>query len=106
MGAENAVDTITPIPSVLIIGGNGFLGQKLPSFIAKRHPKCKISLLDIAAESKSEYPYFRADITDLTSLVKILQDVKPEVVIHSASPPIPTSGKGDQNLFVRVNVDG
>ena len=97
----------TAISSVLIVGANGFLGRTIPSLIAARHPNCKITLLDIAPEkSSAPYSYLRGDITDLSSLIEIFQSVKPAVVIHSASPPIPTVGKGDQNLFFRVNVEG
>ena len=106
MTDESSAAVPTPIPSALIIGANGFLGRRMPSIIANRHPKCKISLLDISPETILEYPYFRGDITDYSSLVKIFEETKPAVVIHSASPPIPTVGKGDEKLFFRVNVEG
>ena len=103
---DDSISPPTPIPSILIIGANGFLGRIMPSLVASRHPDCKISLLDIAPETPFSYPYFRADITDLSSLIQIFREVKPSVVIHSASPPIPTVGQGDEELFFRVNVEG
>lgn len=106
MANEKSLQPETSIPSVLIVGANGFLGRTMPSLIAARHPNCKISLLDIAPQTSLNYPYFRGDITDISSLVEIFQTVKPTVVIHSASPPIPTVGQGDQKLFFRVNVEG
>jgi sterol-4alpha-carboxylate 3-dehydrogenase (decarboxylating) len=94
------------IPSVLIVGANGFLGRTIPPLIAARHPNCQIHLLDIAPASNLTYPYHQGDITDLSAVIDIFQKIKPDVVIHSASPPIPTVGKGDEKLFFRVNVEG
>jgi sterol-4alpha-carboxylate 3-dehydrogenase (decarboxylating) len=106
MADEKTSRPVTSVPSVLVIGANGFLGGKIPSLIASRHPDCKISLLDIAPGSNTRYPYHQGDITNLSSIIEILETVKPAAVIHSASPPIPTVGKGDENLFFRVNVEG
>lgn len=107
MADEKAVKAPTPLPSVLIIGANGFLARRIPPLIVSRHPDCKISLLDISPDTTSlDYPYYRGDITDPASVLEILQKVKPAAVIHSASPPIPTVGKGDEKLFFRVNVEG
>ena len=106
MADEKSKQPRTAIPSVLIIGANGFLGRTMPSLIAARHPNCKITLLDMAPNTSLNYPYFKGDITDLSSLIEIFKKVKPAVVIHSASPPIPTVGQGDRNLFFRVNVEG
>jgi sterol-4alpha-carboxylate 3-dehydrogenase (decarboxylating) len=106
MASEKSTQPRTAIPSVLIIGGNGFLGRTMPSLIAARHPNCKITLLDMAPNTTLNYPYFKGDITDLSSLIDIFKIVKPAVVIHSASPPIPTAGQGNRNLFFRVNVEG
>jgi len=96
----------TILPSVLVVGANGFLGRRIPPLLSSRHPECRITLLDIAPRGDSEYDYFTGDITNLSSSIEIFQKVKPAVVIHCASPPIPTSGKGDEKLFHRVNVDG
>ena len=94
------------IQSVLLVGANGFLGKTIPGRVASRHPNCKISLLDIGPQSALDYPYYRGDITDLSSLLDIFEKVKPQVVIHSASPPITTVGQGSETLFFRVNVEG
>jgi sterol-4alpha-carboxylate 3-dehydrogenase (decarboxylating) len=105
MAEEKGTKKPTRIPSVLIIGSNGFLGRTIPPAIAARHPSCKISLLDIRSEGTPGYPYYQADITNLASLVEVFNKVKPAVVVHCASPPIPV-GPGDPVLFTRVNVGG
>jgi dTDP-4-dehydrorhamnose reductase len=86
----------TSIPSVL---ANGFLGRTIPRLLAARHPACKITLLNIAPDRRTlQYIYVRSDITNESVIIKALKAVKPAVVIHSASPPIPTVGKGDEKL--------
>jgi nucleoside-diphosphate-sugar epimerase len=106
MADEKSATPSTVLPSVLIVGANGFLGRTIPPLLSARHPECKITLLDIAPSTSLEYDYFSGDITDLSSLIGIFQKVRPAVVIHSASPPIPTVGRGDEKLFTRVNVEG
>jgi sterol-4alpha-carboxylate 3-dehydrogenase (decarboxylating) len=110
MTEQKPAKPLASIPSVLVIGANGFLGRTMSPLIAARHPECKITLLDIAPATTTpttlDRPYVSGDITDLASLTEIFQKVKPAVVIHSASPPIPTVGKGDEKLFFRVNVEG
>jgi len=106
MADTSSAEPSAAIPSVLIIGANGFLGRTLPIWIAARHRDCKITLLDISHDTGLKYDYVKGDITDLSSLVEIFQRVKPTAVIHSASPPIPTVGKGDKILYFRVNVEG
>jgi sterol-4alpha-carboxylate 3-dehydrogenase (decarboxylating) len=106
MTEEQSARPPTPIPSVLIIGANGFLARVIPPLIAARHPNCKISLLDIPPNTSLNYPYYQGDITDVSSLIQIFEKVKPTAIIHSASPPIPTAGRGDEQLFFRVNVEG
>ena len=100
----------TVLSSALIIGGNGFLGKTMPALISSRHPDCQINLLDIGSssllDSGDTHGYYQGDITNLASLIPIFQKLKPSVVIHCASPPIPTTGKGDEKLFFRVNVEG
>ena len=106
MTDEKTARPSTSLSSVLIVGGNGFLGKTITSLLADRHPNCKISLLDLSPKSTLDYPYHQGDITNLSSLLEIFQKIKPEVVIHTASPPIPTSGQGDEKLFFKVNVEG
>ena len=109
MGDEReATKPSVHLPSILIVGGNGFLGRTIPSQVKARHPDCKVSILDIASSStfNSDTDYYQADISDAEALIDAFNKAKPAVVIHSASPPIPTSGKGDEAFFFRVNVEG
>lgn len=82
-----------PVPSlghVVVIGGCGFLGSHIVSLIIKRHPNSTVSVLDLRTSSNrhasSQVSYHDADITDLALLQKLFKQLKPDAVIHTASP--------------------
>ncbi|KAK9465633.1 3-beta hydroxysteroid dehydrogenase/isomerase family-domain-containing protein [Lipomyces arxii] len=103
---------MSAISSVLIIGGSGFLGCHLVDRFYALEPRPEIHILDIRpppALSSSFYsfdastiPFHKGDITDPESLREILRAVKPQVVVHSASP---VHGMGKE-IYFKVNVDG
>lgn len=72
--------------NVLITGANGFLGQHLTLFLAKKN-------MTVAACSRGEcrvpkeysFDYFPIDLTDQTSLKKLVAATKPAVIIHTAA---------------------
>ncbi|KAJ4287961.1 erg26, C-3 sterol dehydrogenase [Kalmusia sp. IMI 367209] len=82
-----------PVPSlgrVLVIGGCGFLGSHIVSLIVKRHPSTIVSVLDLRTSANRnaspQVSYYDGDITDLDALKKIFGEIKPDAVIHTASP--------------------
>ncbi|KAH6604725.1 c-3 sterol dehydrogenase c-4 decarboxylase family [Trichoderma cornu-damae] len=94
--------------SVLVIGGNGFLGhhivnQAIDSWTAK-----SVASIDLRCSRNinDKASYHECDITDAAKLTEILQKIKPDVVIHTASPVASGSNKVAHDLFRRVNVDG
>ena len=50
--------------------------------------------------------YVEADITDADNLAKVLGRLRPDVVIHTASPPAQGAGAVSNAVFKKVNVDG
>ncbi|KAK7202544.1 sterol-4-alpha-carboxylate 3-dehydrogenase [Myxozyma melibiosi] len=98
--------------TVLIIGGSGFLGCHLVDRFAALSPAPAIHVLDIRPlpaippEFYSFDPetivFHKGDITDPSSLRDIYRAVKPDIVVHSASP---IHGMGKE-IYYKVNVDG
>lgn len=85
--------TTTPIPSlghVTVIGGCGFLGSHIVSLLHKRHPQTTISVLDLRTTSNRLtsplITYHDADITDAPLLTTLFAQLRPDAVIHTASP--------------------
>ena len=90
--------------SYLVIGGCGFLGHHIVSQLLETHT-VQVSVLDLRT-NRNRFPgvqYFDADITSSSETLSILQKVKPQVIIHTASPAAITYNKP---LFDRVNVQG
>jgi sterol-4alpha-carboxylate 3-dehydrogenase (decarboxylating) len=75
---------------VLVVGGCGFLGGHIVSLIVKRHPQTQVVVLDLRTNSNrhtsSTVSYHDGDITDLAAMRALFAQVKPDAVIHTASP--------------------
>lgn len=105
---------MAPIPSskkdigkVLVIGGCGFLGHHIVTLLHSSYT-CTIAVVDLHT-TRNRRPdsdgvkYYNGDITSIESLLPIFQQVKPEVVIHTASPTLMGASKA---LYYKVNVEG
>lgn len=106
--ATTSTPSMGSLGNVLVVGGCGFLGHHI---VARLHSSytCKISVLDLKT-SRNRRPesdgvaYFDGDITDINALTSIFEKVKPDVVIHTASPT--AVGNVPNSVFKKVNVDG
>jgi hypothetical protein len=100
---------------VLVIGGCGFLGHHIVDLLLESY-KGKFSVLDLHC-TRNRRPdsdgvqYFDGDITSLSSILPIFEKLKPDIVIHTASPA--AVGESSQSktklrnaMFKKVNVDG
>ena len=99
--------------SILVVGGCGFVGHHIVKQLIFNYT-CKISVLDLST-TKNRQPnvkYHDGDITSHDTVLSILQEVKPQIVFHTASPPAAldnNSGKAlraANRLFYKVNVEG
>ncbi|KAI1779969.1 sterol-4-alpha-carboxylate 3-dehydrogenase [Hypoxylon cercidicola] len=93
--------------NVLVIGGCGFLGHHVVNLLL-RDWKCKVSVVDLKCQRNRRpgVQYVEADITDGDGLTKLFGTLKPDVVIHTASPPAQGLGAVANDVFKKVNVDG
>ncbi|KAL2172443.1 hypothetical protein VTG60DRAFT_5718 [Thermothelomyces hinnuleus] len=97
--------------SVMVIGGCGFLGHHVVRLLLRDYT-CSVSVIDLRC-TRNRRPdsdgvaYYEADITDADKLQTIFTKVKPDVVIHTASPPAQSNDTiVTRELFKKVNVDG
>ncbi|KAF3803449.1 Sterol-4-alpha-carboxylate 3-dehydrogenase decarboxylating [Colletotrichum gloeosporioides] len=103
-----------PVPidlgKVLVVGGNGFLGHHVVNQLlaGDRWQTSSVSVIDLrcANNRNPAASYHEADITDTEKIKSIFEDVKPDVVIHTASPAPQADGPVAKDLFRRVNIDG
>ena len=100
---------------VLVIGGCGFLGHHIVDLLLESY-KGTFSVLDLRC-TRNRRPdsdgvqYFDGDITSLNSILPIFEKIKPDVVIHTASPAAVgessvSKAKLRNAMFKKVNVDG
>lgn len=95
---------------VLVTGGCGFLGHHLIRLLL-RDWTASIAVVDLRC-SRNRRPdsdgvkYYEADITNTDRLLSIFEEVRPDVVIHTASPVPQADDKFGNALYKKVNVDG
>ncbi|KAI9847168.1 MAG: erg26, C-3 sterol dehydrogenase [Sclerophora amabilis] len=92
----------------MVVGGCGFLGHHIVNLLSGSHGSSQISVLDLHTTrnrlpASSKVQYFDADITSADSIRPVFQKVKPDVIIHTASP---TLLGADEKLMRKVNVEG
>jgi dTDP-4-dehydrorhamnose reductase len=93
---------------VLVTGGNGLLGTKTLGLLlaqgrqpisASLEPECLNRFL-------GEFPYFQLDITDPGAVARLMVDLQPEAVIHTAAFTAVDACESQRELSWQVNVDG
>ena len=91
--------------SVLVVGGCGFLGQRIVRQLLESRAATEVTVVDIQTDRNRHdaVAYCNADVSSKRELQSIFDRVRPRVVFHTASPPALSH---DMNLYMRVNVDG
>ncbi|KAF5249957.1 hypothetical protein FANTH_4757 [Fusarium anthophilum] len=96
-----------PLGRVVVIGGNGFLGHHIVNQALEQWTTTATIGVDLRCERnrnpKAEYR--ECDITDSERLLSLFEELKPDVVIHTASPVAVNPNIG-HDVFKKVNVDG
>ncbi|OAA64862.1 C-3 sterol dehydrogenase/C-4 decarboxylase family protein [Cordyceps fumosorosea ARSEF 2679] len=92
---------------VLVVGGNGFLGHHIVNqALDDWHCRHVVSVdLRCDRHRRPDATYHECDITDGPKLAALFESLRPDVVIHTASP-VASDNAVHRELFRRVNVDG
>ena len=90
---------------VLVTGGSGFLGNHVVSLLNSRKACSKLTVLDLKqpASPISGVDYQNGDITNYDEMLKLFTKLKPDAVIHTASP---IHSQKNKEIMYNVNVDG
>ena len=91
---------------IFVVGGCGFLGHHIVNEVFKSVTGSpNVAVIDMTTD-RNRHPsatYYAADITRRDEVTKIFEDVKPQVVFHTASPyPFEV----DRSVLESVNVVG
>ena len=103
-GTEKHSKSLGP---VLVIGGCGFLGHHIVKQLLESH-SAQVSVLDLRTD-RNRFPeasYYDADITSDTAVTRILEEVKPTTIIHTASPALMADDGRNKPIYKKVNIDG
>lgn len=92
---------------VLVVGGCGLLGRSVVEDLLRscNVPQPQIAVLDLEID-RNPHPavsYYEGDISDGKKVLAVLEKVKPEVILHHASPQ---PWAYDYDYYTKVNVEG
>jgi sterol-4alpha-carboxylate 3-dehydrogenase (decarboxylating) len=106
MSSSPEVPDVPSLGKVVVVGGCGFLGSHIVNLIVERHPKTQVSVLDLRTTTNrnlsSTVSYHDGDITDFAAIKALFSKIKPEVIIHTASPHFNLPNA----IHDKVNVEG
>lgn len=102
---EKYIEDLPKLGHVLVTGGTGFLGHHIVKLLASRKACAKLSVLDIRAPADAVLGvnYENGDITDYDSTLKLFGKLKPDAVVHTASP---NHFQKSKELMHKINVEG
>ncbi|UCC39557.1 MAG: GDP-mannose 4,6-dehydratase [Candidatus Aminicenantes bacterium] len=98
---------------VLITGITGFAGSHLADYILENHPDAKVygvvrwrSRMENILHIQDKIEHFEADLKDIVSLKKCLEEIEPDLIFHLAAQSfVPASWKLPKETFA-INAIG
>ncbi|CAO2651922.1 Nn.00g002050.m01.CDS01 [Neocucurbitaria sp. VM-36] len=93
--------------SVLVVGGGGFVGYHLTSYFITNKSFAKVHIFSRSAKSSknnvNSATYHNGDITNEEQIRTVIEETKPAVIIHAASPSPVTGTTTD---YKQVSIKG
>lgn len=86
---------------ILVTGSYGFIGSNAVSFFIKNNQN--VYGIDIKNIKKDKY--FQIDITNKKEIQKIIQKIKPDVIVHTAAMSSLKNCENDKTLAQKINVE-
>ncbi|GES61423.1 NAD(P)-binding protein [Aspergillus terreus] len=102
------------LTNVLISGGTGFVGAAIARALAEKHPECALTIIDLNPPGSNHVvpdgiTFIQVDVTNADEVSQAVQQVKPDLVIHTAGivPALAERFARRQEKRVwKINVEG
>ena len=95
------------LSSVLVIGGCGSLGHHIVKQLIEDPDSSDIAVLDINTKTNriDGVKYLEGSLSSRDDVLQAIQEVKPRVIFHTASPMLMVQSNTRQ-IYTEVNVNG
>jgi len=111
------LDSNSPVHSILITGGAGFIGSNFIPYFIKKHPNYKLINIDkltyagnianlAEVEGNSRYSFIKGDICNRELLEYIFASFDIKGVIHFAAESHVDNSISGPDVFIRTNIEG
>ena len=93
---------------ILITGASGMLGTDLCLNFLKKYDVCGADLAGpkIKERCPAQVKFYKLDITDRLGTIKLINDIKPAIVVHAAAYTDVDGCEKDKSAAFNVNADG
>jgi dTDP-4-dehydrorhamnose reductase len=91
--------------NILVTGANGFLGQHLCIFLTKNNFAVTAASRGDCRIPDNNIPYYKIDLTDKKAVLKMVDDVQPDVIIHNAALSKPDECNNNKENCLLQNVE-
>ncbi len=108
---------MTTVKTILITGGAGFIGSHVVRLFVNKYPDYQVINLDALTyagnlenlrdvESKPNYEFIRADITDEKQVMPVFEKYQPDGIIHLAAESHVDRSISNPTEFIYTNIIG
>lgn len=97
---------VMPDNTILITGGTGLLGKSLVDIFREHHDIVATYIGEYEMADQHHVSYLKIDIQDYDSYGRLFREIKPDVVIHTASIGSPDYAEKNKEITRRINVTG
>jgi dTDP-4-dehydrorhamnose reductase len=93
---------------VLVVGGNGLLGQKMTEFLIRgsAHKVTVCSIEPAPVLHLSSAPYLQLDITSKKDVKRVVHSVEPDVIVNCAAMTNVDACETERELAWKLNTEG
>ncbi|MCY7421992.1 MAG: SDR family oxidoreductase [Chitinophagaceae bacterium] len=90
---------------ILITGANGFLGQHLTIALSKTENEVVATSRGACRLPEGKYQYRSAELTNKTEVEQLINEVNPDIIIHTAALSKPDECNINRELCLNENVE-